>query len=407
MKPEYDVAIVGARVAGASLGLLLARQGRRVLLLDREEFPSDTLSTHYVHPFSIPALERLGVLDDLLAAGFREIRRVRTAIGDCVFEAPVAADGGFGLAPRRNVLDALLQEHAVRHGAELWTRTAAEGVLVEDGTVTGVRAGGRDVHVRVVVGADGKLSKLAGWVGAESYREVPPLRPVYYGYYEGVAPLPETAIELYFGGDVVGFLFPMRPGEYCLALELQPDDFDEFRHDPQDVFEQRYRALPGMEPRLREARLEGKLKGTKGVPNFLRVPYGRGWALTGDAACLKDPVTGFGIGDALTQSLLLADSLGTWLDGAGWDETMAAYHTRRDEKLLPMYEATLEFAGMADPSSEELDRLRAVTMLASNLRLLATALPANLAAVLPPDRVQLVEQYAAQFAAARAAAPAA
>lgn len=407
MEPEYDVVIVGARVAGASLGLLLARQGRRVLLLDREEFPSDTLSTHYVHPFSTPILERLGVLDELLAAGFRKIRRVRTTIGDCAFEAPVAAGGGFGLAPRRNVLDSLLQEHAVRHGAELWTRTAAETVLVEDGAVTGVRAGGRDVHGRVVVGADGKMSKVASWVGAESYREASALRPVYYGYYHGVAPLPETAIELYFGGDVVGFLFPMRPGEYCLALELQPHEFDEFRQDPRGVFEERYRALPGMAPRLREARLEGKLKGTKGVPNFLRVPYGPGWTLTGDAACLKDPVTGFGIGDALTQSVLLADSLGAWFDGAGWDETMAAYHARRDEKLLPMYETTLEFARMADPSPEELDRLRAVTMLASNLRLLATALPANLAAVLPPERVKVVEQYAAQFAAARTAVPAA
>jgi flavin-dependent dehydrogenase len=93
-----------------------------------------------VHPFSIPILGRLGVLEDLLAAGFREIRRVRTAIGDCVFEGPIAPGGGFGLAPRRNVLDSLLQEHAVRHGAELWTRTAAEGVLVVDGTARGVRA---------------------------------------------------------------------------------------------------------------------------------------------------------------------------------------------------------------------------------------------------------------------------
>jgi flavin-dependent dehydrogenase len=322
-----------------------------------------------------------------------------------VFEGPITPGGGFGLAPRRNVLDSLLQERAVRHGAELWTRTVAEGLLVEDGVVTGVRVRGREVRARVVVGADGKASKVADWVGAESYREVPPLRPAYYGYYHGVAPLPETAVELYFGGDVIGFLFPMRPDECCLALELQPDDFDEFRHDPQCVFEERYRALPGMEPRLRGAQLEGKLKGTKGIANFLRVPYGPGWALTGDAACLKDPATGFGIGDALAQALLLADSLAAWLDGAEWDETMAAYHAERDEQLLPMYEMTLEFARMADPSAEELDRLRAVTMLSSNLRLLATALPANLGAVLPPHRVKVIERYAAQFSAARTAVP--
>lgn len=406
MEPEYDAVIVGARVAGASLGVLLARQGRRVLLLDREEFPSDTLSTHYIHPFSVPILDQLGVLDDLLAAGFREIRRVRTGIGDCVFEGPITPGDGFGLAPRRNVLDSLLQDEAVRHGAELWTRTAAESVLVEDGTVTGVRAGGRDVRGRVVVGADGKASKVAGWVGAESYREVPPLRPAYYGYYHGVAPLPETAVELYFGGDVIGFLFPMRPGECCLALELQPDDFDEFRHDPQAVFEQRYRKLPGMESRLHGAELEGKLKGTKGVANFFRVPYGPGWALTGDAACLKDPATGFGIGDALAQAILLADAFGTWFDGADWDETMAAYHGQRDEQLLPLYEATLEHARMGDPSAEQLDGLRAVTMHSANIRLLATSLPANLAAVLPPNRVRTVEQNAERFAAARTPVPA-
>ena len=122
---EYDVVIVGARVAGASLGILLARQGRSVLLLDREEFPSDTLSTHYVHPFGVDNLARLGVLDDLLAAGFRKLTRVRTHVEDCLFEAPIAPGGSFGLAPRRSVLDSVLQHHAVDAGAELLTRTRA------------------------------------------------------------------------------------------------------------------------------------------------------------------------------------------------------------------------------------------------------------------------------------------
>ena len=44
---DYDVIIVGARVAGSSLAILLGRQGRRVLLVDRDPFPSDTLSTHF------------------------------------------------------------------------------------------------------------------------------------------------------------------------------------------------------------------------------------------------------------------------------------------------------------------------------------------------------------------------
>ena len=71
----YDALIVGARVAGSSLALLLGRQGHRVLMIDRARFPSDTLSTHYIGPAAVPLLARLGVLADVEAAGFRRIRR--------------------------------------------------------------------------------------------------------------------------------------------------------------------------------------------------------------------------------------------------------------------------------------------------------------------------------------------
>ena len=69
--PSYDAIIVGARCAGASLAMLLARQGRRVLVLDRAEFPSDTVSTHFMWPRTTAALARWGLLDALAAQGAR------------------------------------------------------------------------------------------------------------------------------------------------------------------------------------------------------------------------------------------------------------------------------------------------------------------------------------------------
>jgi flavin-dependent dehydrogenase len=48
MPSTFDAIVVGARCGGAPLAMLLARQGRRVLLVDRSQFPSDTMSTHYV-----------------------------------------------------------------------------------------------------------------------------------------------------------------------------------------------------------------------------------------------------------------------------------------------------------------------------------------------------------------------
>jgi 2-polyprenyl-6-methoxyphenol hydroxylase-like FAD-dependent oxidoreductase len=62
----YDAIVVGARVAGSPTAMLLARKGYDVLLVDRATFPSDTISTHIVHPPGIEALKRWGLLDSLV-----------------------------------------------------------------------------------------------------------------------------------------------------------------------------------------------------------------------------------------------------------------------------------------------------------------------------------------------------
>jgi len=131
--PEYDALIVGGRAAGASLAQLLAKQGRRVLVADRDEFPSDTMSTHFMNMIAVGALKRLGVLDDILAAGFRRITRHRAWIDDCCFEGPAGPPGAFSLAPRRIVLDAVLLDHAVKAGARFEQRTRVDSLLREDG----------------------------------------------------------------------------------------------------------------------------------------------------------------------------------------------------------------------------------------------------------------------------------
>ncbi|HEX6035517.1 MAG TPA: FAD-dependent monooxygenase, partial [Anaerolineales bacterium] len=62
---DYDVIIVGARVAGSVLAALLGQQGHRVLLLEKAHFPSDTLSTHFFRAPALRVFERLGVLDEV------------------------------------------------------------------------------------------------------------------------------------------------------------------------------------------------------------------------------------------------------------------------------------------------------------------------------------------------------
>src|SRR2546426_12579337 len=99
--PEYDALIVGARVAGATVAARLAGQGRKVPLVDRDKFPSDTISTHALAFNAVDSLRRLGVLLRIEAAGFRRIFRHRAWVEDICIEAPAALRPPFEQTVRR------------------------------------------------------------------------------------------------------------------------------------------------------------------------------------------------------------------------------------------------------------------------------------------------------------------
>jgi 2-polyprenyl-6-methoxyphenol hydroxylase-like FAD-dependent oxidoreductase len=86
MTETYDVVVVGARCAGSPLAMLLARQGHRVLVVDRASFPSDTVSTHLLHPPAVDALSRWGLLDRLVATGCPPIDTYGFDFGPIVIE---------------------------------------------------------------------------------------------------------------------------------------------------------------------------------------------------------------------------------------------------------------------------------------------------------------------------------
>src|SRR5438270_9402608 len=132
MSSDYDVVIVGARCAGASLATLLARQGLRVCVVDRAKFPSDTPSTHFVQPSGVAVLDQLGVLPQLLDVA-PAITRIRLTFDDSVVELADADTltqlGAPGLCVRRISRDPVLSEAAARAGADVRTATTVTGLL--------------------------------------------------------------------------------------------------------------------------------------------------------------------------------------------------------------------------------------------------------------------------------------
>ena len=129
-----------------------------------------------------------------------------------------------------------------------------------------------------------------------------------------------------------------------------------------------------MAKRIQNATLEGSMLGVRAIENHVRKPYGAGWALTGDAAYVKDPVTAYGVGDAMLQGFWLAKSLDEYFAGRPWDDVMAAYQERRDTSFRALYDQTTNAVSLQD-DAHALAELRAVLINQHDVRILLQAMP--------------------------------
>jgi flavin-dependent dehydrogenase len=365
----YDVIIVGARVAGASTAMLLARRGLKVLVVDRATFPSDTLSTHQVQVPGVARLARWGVLDAVLAAGTPVTRGIRFDQGDAVITGRFPAYQGADVmcSPRRTLLDRVLVDAARAAGAEVRENfTVAE--ILGDGQVTGIRGQEKGTppvseQARLVIGADGKHSLVAGAVNARAYRTSPPRSIAFYTYWDGVPAREDTPAgtgEIYGRPGCAIGAWPTNDGLLMTYLAWPIARFDEFRRDVEGNFLRTLDAV-GLGERIRAGRRAERFRGTPDLPGYLRQPYGLGWALVGDAGLLLDPITGQGISHAFRDAELLTDAVADGLGGIRpLAEALGRYHRARDRAARPMYDFTARLAAVSPPSPAEMALFQAL-----------------------------------------------
>ena len=359
---SHDVIVVGARCAGSPTAMLLARKGYRVLLVDRATFPSDTVSTHLIHPPGAAALERWGLLDRLTATGCPPIDTYSFDFGPfTITGTPGTPDAPVAYAPRRTVLDKILVDAAAEAGVEVREGWNVSEVLREDGRVTGVRGREKEgkpatERARIVIGADGLHSTVARAVDAAKYHEKPPLLAAYYTYWSGL-PM-EGRFETYLRPDRGIAAWPTHDGLTLLIAGWPYAEFDANKTDIEGNYLRTLDLVPSMAARVRGARREERFVGSA-VPNYFRKPFGPGWALIGDAGYNKDFITAQGIADAFRDAELCADALDAALSGARpFDEAMTGYQKTRDDHALPMYGFTTMLATL-EPPPPELRRLLA------------------------------------------------
>jgi len=349
---RHDVVVVGARAAGAATARLLARLGHDVVVVDRADLPSDTISTHQLARTGVVALNRWGLLDPVLASGAPAIRQVAFTTDAETITRIVKVKSGVDclVAPRRYVLDTLLAEAAARAGADVRTGFTVAGVRLDDtGRATGVaghdRDGNRvDLCARFVVGADGLGSRVARSVGAGLVEDRGASGATQYAYFAG---LDWPAIEFISRPGSFAGVFPTHGGEACVWVCVPSSAAIDVRRRVGDA-EQAYASLleqaaPELFHRLRGARRTSPVRGMLRAPNHIRQAYGPGWALVGDAGYHRDPVTGHGLSDAFRDAELLATALDTALRGDADDTVaLAAYQRHRDEALREVFDLTCD-----------------------------------------------------------------
>ncbi len=186
-----DVVVVGARCAGSPTAMLLARAGLRVRLLERSVRLGDVVSGHLIKPAGVARLRRWNMLDAVLATGCPQLDD-RVLWLDGKPHRPPAPEPGTGtIAPRRTVLDPILLAAAEQAGARVEMGVSVYSLLRDGERVTGVRTSAGERHARLVIGADGRNSRIARLARAQTYHDQPPVTFGYYTYWRGC---PVTAV---------------------------------------------------------------------------------------------------------------------------------------------------------------------------------------------------------------------
>jgi 2-polyprenyl-6-methoxyphenol hydroxylase-like FAD-dependent oxidoreductase len=356
---RYDAIVVGARCGGAPAAMLLARKGYRVLLLDKATFPSDTMSTHLVHPPGVAALDRWGLLDRFVATGCPPIETYSFDFGPLTIAgSPQPIDGiAYAYCPRRTVLDQLLVDAATEAGAELREGFTVAELVADDGTVTGIRGhekGGPAMteNARVVIGADGRHSLVARTVQPERYNERRSHLAMYYAYWSD---LPATGFDTTVRAEHRrGWAAaPTHDDLTVVPFGWPVEEFKANRTDVEANFLATIELAPEFAERVRAAKRESRFIGSAELPGYFRKPFGPGWALVGDAGYHKNPITAMGINDAFRDAELLAGALDDAFSGRrAYEEGMIEYQQSRDRDALPVYEFTDDFAQLRPPPPE-------------------------------------------------------
>lgn len=349
--PDWDVVVVGGRVAGALTAARLAGLGLNILVLDSVEITSGTISTHFFRGDGlVRSLAELGLLGEVLATGAPPLRAQRF-YADGAARAPREAaqepgDAGYCLSVRRAALDPLLARCIAGMPGVTWHgRRRVVDLIWQGDAVVGVRdVTGAEHRAPLVVGADGRRSTVARIVGSPVEQYSDGARFMGYLYVSGWDfPAGEPEAEFSVRGNEIAYVFPSDGGTACVAASVAADRAPARGDDGERWLRQRLRHHPAFGPRAERARVVGRLVRAPATPDYMRQAAGLGWALVGDAGAHQDPWSGFGMDTAARQADALAAAIA--VHGPGTAAMAETYQAARDGVTLERWMFTVKTSG--------------------------------------------------------------
>jgi flavin-dependent dehydrogenase len=349
---EFDVAVVGASVAGCTAARLFAQSGATVALIEQRDDPAafKVVCTHAILSPATPTIERLGLAPMLVERGApRTWAEIWTPYGGW-FGAPDDLPDGWGVT--RRTLDPLLRDLAVgTPGVKFFPGWTARRVVLKDTRPAGIEVEDRSrrtmvIRARLLVGADGRNSTVARIAGVPG-RVRPHNRFFYFSYWRGIkqATTPRgPSIRLWLLDPDGAAQFPNEDDLTVLVATYHRSRLAEVRADPEGSY---MRTLSGLldGPDLTNAERVSKLLGKLEVPNVIRPAARPGIAFVGDAALATDPLFGVGLTFAFQSAEWLVDETSGALGGGpGLDDALRRYRRKFAWRLGPHHLLIADFS---------------------------------------------------------------
>jgi flavin-dependent dehydrogenase len=355
----FDAIIVGARVAGTAAAIFLARQNRRVLLIDKASFPSDTISTHIVLGGGARVLGQLGVLEMLEKSGGARFSRMRSIGPDFDYSGDLARDGidERGICLSRLIMDARMIDAARSfESIQFRDHLRVTDLIIDDRAIVGIRAedsdGRHEFRAPLTIGADGMRSTIARLgeekLGAFHRTDVPCARAYYYAYFDGVDESRlgnEVLTEFESGPGAGNLVCRCENGRTVAATAFDAAELPAFRTDLEGNLRRYFDRTFAVGRILEGATLASKVFSSGLLNNTYRDPAVDGALLLGDAGLHVDPLFGQGHSLALMSAAIVRDLAPQWF-GASAGQTISAdglaeFTRRRDADLLQFYKASV------------------------------------------------------------------